>query len=338
NFAGDAEDYTAFEDTAAAYAMGEIFIGNNICLIPGFRFEYTTNDYTGTSVSFNEAGEFERLNPNRAIDSYGVFLPGIHLRYRIEKNINLRVSFTRSLARPDYFDKVPYQIINRNDWFVRMGNENLKATKAWNADVMLETYLPTIGVFSVGVFYKYLKDYIYRYYYDADILGAWYKFVQPINGDNAEIWGMELAFLSHFRFLPSPLDGLSFILNYSFTGSEARYPDRKGPKGRLPGQSHDVGNLALSYERGRLSARFGINYHGRYVDAVGETPDLDIFYDDHLQLDCSAGFQISPAIHLFLEINNLTNEPLRYYIGTSSRPIQEEYYKIWGMFGLRIVL
>ncbi|MCJ7682395.1 MAG: TonB-dependent receptor, partial [Candidatus Aminicenantes bacterium] len=126
NFAGDAEDYTAFEDTAAAYAMGEIFIGKNICLVPGFRFEYTANDYTGTSVSFNEAGEFERLNPTRASDSYGVFLPGIHLRYRIEKNINLRVSFTRSLARPDYFDKAPYQIINRNDWFVRMGNENLK--------------------------------------------------------------------------------------------------------------------------------------------------------------------------------------------------------------------
>ncbi|MBU1338011.1 MAG: TonB-dependent receptor [Acidobacteria bacterium] len=338
NFAGDTEDYTAFEDTAAAYAMGEIFIGKSICLIPGFRYEYTANDYTGTSVSFDETGEFERLNSNQSRDSYGVFLPGFHLRYRIEKNINFRVSFTRSLARPDYFDRVPYQLINRNDWQVRMGNENLKPTKAWNADVMLETYLPTIGVFSVGVFYKYLKDYIYSHYYDADILGAWYKFVQPRNGNNAELWGMELAFLSQFRFLPSPLDGLGLILNYSFADSEARYPNRLGPKGRLPGQSHDVGNLVLSYERGRLSARFGINYHGRYVDAVGRTPDLDIFYDDHLQLDCSAGFQISPAIILFLEINNLTNEPLRYFIGTDTRPIQEEYYKIWGMVGLRIVL
>jgi len=32
---------------------------------------------------------------------------------------------------------------------------------------------------------------------------------------------------------------------------------------------------------------------------------------------------------------NLTNAPLRYYEGTWDRPIQEEYYRWWLLFGVK---
>jgi hypothetical protein len=38
---------------------------------------------------------------------------------------------------------------------------------------------------------------------------------------------------------------------------------------------------------------------------------------------------------LTLELVNLTNEPFRRYLGTSNRPVQEEYYSWWGMLGLK---
>jgi hypothetical protein len=45
---------------------------------------------------------------------------------------------------------------------------------------------------------------------------------------------------------------------------------------------------------------------------------------------------MSNRLTLFLEAINLTNEPLRYYEGTSDRTLQEEYYRIWGSVGARI--
>ena len=38
---------------------------------------------------------------------------------------------------------------------------------------------------------------------------------------------------------------------------------------------------------------------------------------------------------VYLELNNLTDEPLIYYQGQQGRPLQVEYYGIRGMLGLK---
>lgn len=38
----------------------------------------------------------------------------------------------------------------------------------------------------------------------------------------------------------------------------------------------------------------------------------------------------------FVDVLNLTNAPLRYYEGVSNRPIQEEYYRWWATFGVKM--
>jgi outer membrane receptor protein involved in Fe transport len=68
---------------------------------------------------------------------------------------------------------------------------------------------------------------------------------------------------------------------------------------------------------------------------VGETEAGDIYYDNHAQLDLAASQRIANGLRLFAEVNNLTNEPLRYYEGVADRPIQEEYYRWWGTFGIK---
>lgn len=78
-----------------------------------------------------------------------------------------------------------------------------------------------------------------------------------------------------------------------------------------------------------------LNFHGKYISEVGEEASGDIYYDDHTQLDLSASQRITKGLRLFVEVNNLTNEPLRYYEGVSDRPIQEEYYRWWGTLGIK---
>jgi hypothetical protein len=50
-------------------------------------------------------------------------------------------SITRSLARPNYFQLAPDQLILEEDREIERGNPDLKLTTAWNADVMYERYL-----------------------------------------------------------------------------------------------------------------------------------------------------------------------------------------------------
>ncbi|MPY87023.1 MAG: hypothetical protein GEU99_03795 [Luteitalea sp.] len=59
-------------------------------------------------------------------------------------------------------------------------------------------------------------------------------------------------------------------------------------------------------------------------------------YDDHTQLDVNVSQRLTHNMRLYGDVLDLTNAPLRYYVGTPSRPIQEEYYRWWAMFGLRV--
>ena len=104
----------------------------------------------------------------------------------------------------------------------------------------------------------------------------------------------------------------------------------------LPGQSSHVGNLAVSYEKAGFSFRTAWNFHGGYVDTVGEAEADDVYYDDHVQVDINASQRLTKNIRVYADFLNLTNAPLRYYQGTWDRPIQEEYYRWWMMFGAKV--
>jgi hypothetical protein len=41
-------------------------------------------------------------------------------------------------------------------------------------------------------------------------------------------------------------------------------------------------------------------------------------------------------IRAYADFMNLTNAPLRYYLGAPNRPIQEEYYQWWTTFGVKL--
>ena len=114
------------------------------------------------------------------------------------------------------------------------------------------------------------------------------------------------------------------------------FPDREGEDATLPGQSAHLGNLALWYEKYGFSAKASWNFHGKYIDSVGETAAEDVYYDNHTQLDVSLSQRVTRQMRVYADFLNLTNAPLRYYLGVPNRPIQEEYYRWWAMFGVKM--
>lgn len=327
-------NYDAAEKILAAYAQTKLILGN-IMILGGLRFEKTDLEYTGNKVTFDENGDLLPVTSVTEDNNYSNLFPMVHLKYSLNEDTNIRAAWTNSIARPNYYSLVPYAIINREDQEMERGNSALKPTLAMNLDFMFEHYIRPLGIISGGIFYKNLNDFIYPEV--TKISGGTYdgyEVEQVVNGESATLFGFEINMQKQLTSLPGALSGLGIYANYTYTDSKAKFPNRDEDM-TLPGQATHVANFAVSYDRGGFSGRISLNYHGKYIDEVAESTDWDEYYDNHTQLDISFSQKIMENISFFGELINLTNSPLRYYYGVTTRPKQQEYYKWWSHFGLK---
>lgn len=336
NHARDAEDSTTGERVSAAYAMAELYLGQKLLVLPGIRVEHLSADYVASEVLLSPAGAWLATNPISGASSNTQVLPGFLVKYAATRNTNLRAAVTRTMARPNYINQIPNRQLDDQANTLSLGNPALRPTLSWNGDLMLEHYLKPIGLISAGLFYKRLNDYIYSFTTTQTINNEQFTVNQPQNGESATVHGVELAAQSQLSFLPSPLNGVGVYLNYTFTDSSAVFPGRTGEKATLPGQSRHVGNLSLSYDKSGFSGRVAVNFHGSYIDAVAASTGLDRFYDTHKQVDLSLSQRVTRTIRVYFNALNLTDAPLRYFQGTPDRPLQEEHYRWWADFGVKV--
>ena len=326
----DLADYDTSEDTIAVYGMAELYLNGRATLIGGLRYEATDNDFSAFQLIFDEEGDPEGLTPVSGSNDYSILMPNLQIVWEVAPLTNVRAAITRSLARPDFADLAPFELILREDSELERGNPELDPTRSWNLDVLFERYLEPLGLVSGGFFYKDIDDGIFTFVTEEIRNGQDFEVTQPRNGDSAEIRGFEVAFQKLWDF------GLGVYANYTFTDSEANFPDR--PDTTFPGQADNTGNLALSFEKERFSVRLSVNYHDVYLEEVGSSPASDIFVDEHTQIDLSGQVRINDRFAVLFEAINLDDEPFRRFIGTSDRPVQEEYYSYWWLVGLRVDL
>ena len=330
------ETWEADEDVKAFYGMTNLTF-NKFTLLAGARVEITNTTYQGWEgdLALVEDGEAEMQEVVGGND-YTNVLPMVHLRYDVNDKLIARAAFTKSLARPDYVHLVPFQ--KYDDGELEQGNPGLLPTVSTNFDVMVEYYIGELGILSGGFFTKTMSDYIYNKVDKPEDMMFGDKEVEeviyPLNGKDATLSGIELQWFQALKFLPAPFDGLGIYLNYTNTTSEAQYEDRDATT--LPGQANHIGNIGLSYEKSRFSAKIAANFHGEYIDEVGDDEDGDIYYSDHLQLDMSASYNIKNNIKLYADVTNITDAPLLYYEGDPAFPIQREIYSFGVRAGLRI--
>lgn len=333
-----AANFTATEIITGGYVMLNQNIGTDFSFIAGLRLENTAIDYTGAQYDI----ENETVNQVSAEQSYLNILPSILTRYQHNMNWVTKASITTSLARPNYYDLVPYQIINLEDNEIAVGNPDLKPTTAINFDLIQEIYFEQVGMVSLGGFYKILDNYIFNQVSrDVTVGGNTYDiYERPENGEGAQIYGAEIAFQRKFDFLPSFLKDFGLFFNYTLTqsaldgtlpGAEER-AEENAEYGftdddiQLAGTANHMLNASLFYEDEDFSSRLSLNYTSDYVDEYGSSAFFDRYYDEQLFLDFNASYRIIPTLRVFLEANNLTNQPLYYYQGVAGRLMQAEYY------------
>ncbi|QEC40624.1 TonB-dependent receptor [Pseudobacter ginsenosidimutans] len=341
-------NYKAKELITAGFLMLKQDITEKFSVNLGIRVEHTNIDYTGNIIEDEDV--FKGQAPEK--NSYTDVLPNINLKYRFSNYFVMKAAWTNTLARPKYFDLVPYFNVKPGDNEIEAGNPTLEPVKSSNLDLMAEYYFKTVGIVSAGVFYKKLDGFFYTYidnnftsekfaraYPDLTnpiAPGDNYTFIQRRNGDGADVYGFEVAVQRQLDFLPGFWKGFGVYFNYTYTHSKAKsIYDAEGTLVRnnvkLPGAAPNIFNASLSYETKRFSARLSANYTSSYVDDsddAGYNADsfYDRFYDKQFFLDANASYAITPKWRIFAEANNLTNQPLRYYQGEKNRTAQVEYY------------
>jgi TonB-dependent receptor len=327
-----AANYEASESIYAGYMMWDRDFGNGFSLIAGVRVEQTGIDYSG--FEFDEDTDAVTPTPTRS-DDYTNVLPGLHLRYETTGGTVVRAAWTNTISRPNYYDLVPYRVISNDDLTLETGNPDLDPTTAMNFDLMVDRYLPGVGLVSAGAFYKDINSFIFTYSQrnavDPVTGTTFNQITQPLNGSNADLFGLEVAFQRQLDFLPGMLSGLGLYTNYTFTESSIdglNVDGRESEDLPLPGSAKHTTNFSLSYDYGRVGLRGSVNYASSFIDPgeIGDSAFFDRYYDNRTDVDLNGTFAVSDQFRIFFEANNLTNQPLRYYQGISTRMMQEEFY------------
>ena len=213
-----------------------------------------------------------------------------------------------------------------------------------NFDIMGEHYFESVGILSGGLFYKNINDFIYTYISEApdnsiaeDTEG--FDVFQPLNGDSATIFGAEFAFQRQLDFLPGFARNFSLYVNYTYLSSSADGIRNEDGDERtdidLPNTAPNLFNASLGYADKKLSARLSLNYSDSYIDEIGGSDFEDRHYDEQLFLDFNASYNITNNLSLYTSLNNITNQPLRFFQGESQRTQQAEYYGQSLTFGLK---
>ncbi|MFD0701796.1 TonB-dependent receptor [Myroides pelagicus] len=348
-----AQNYKAKESIYAAYIRWDQDFTANLSMILGARIEHTRIDYTGNHI----LDENDLIGEVNNTNDYTNVMPSVTFKYQTDNDWIYRAAFTTALARPNYYALAPYISVVSQDTEIEAGNPDLKATYAYNFDLMAEKYFQSVGMFSFGVFYKNLNDFIYTYRTDSfttenfDGLfanqvnpipaGEQWKFKQQRNGDQVNLYGFEVAFQRQLDFLPGKFwKGMGIYVNYTYTHTQAKGITNGDGEIRenmeLPGAAPHMLNGSLSWENDKFSARISANYSSDYIDELGGSDFEDSFYDKQFFLDANASYKVTKYLSIFAEANNLTNQPLRYYQGVSNRVKQMEYYQPKFTLGVKV--
>jgi TonB-dependent receptor len=334
-------DYEVQEDVTAGYMMGSVDVGA-ATIVGGVRVERTEVDFTAYDVTFVD-GDIDGTPPQvRGSKSYTNWLPGVQARWALQEDLILRAAWTNTIGRPSYEQNVPFRIfeIEEDDPGVfegelEAGNADLDPLESMNYDASVEWYLEPAGILSGGIFYKDIDNPIFNRVQtleDTEFEGRFYselQITQPQNARSGNILGIELNYQQQFSMLPGLLRGLGVSLSYTWTDSEAEVFDRDE---KVPFflQSEHIGNAAVYYEFAGLELRLAYAYRSEYLDSIGDDESQDLYVDDHGQLDFKVRYAFTDSIDGFLQMQNLTEEPLVYFSGNDSRLAEYEFYS-WSM-------
>lgn len=299
-------NYNSKERIGGTYAMATINWAQ-LEIVGGLRAEHTNQIYTMLQ-KFDDMG---RLGEQ----SYWDYLPSLAVKYQLNKQMDFRASYYKSINRPGFYEIVPYQIDGED--YIEKGNPTLKRARIHNADLRFEWFPSATEQVLVGAFYKYLKDPIETSFTS----GTNGNFYQPQNLGNARNVGFEIDVVKYIRHF-------GVKANYTYTHSEITTKKRRfisksevemvDQSRPLVNQAAHTANVSLLYkdtEHG-WNAQLASAYTGKRLVLVSPYKDADEWERGRFTLDLSLEKNFKCGLSFFAKANNLTDAKVKRYLKT----------------------
>ena len=315
--------YESSGQTFAGYISSELILSDKWKSTIGLRFENYLVKYTGENI------EAIKFNNEKLIDTKDLY-PSLNVIRTINDDRNLRISYSKTTARPTFKEISAAQIYDPITERYFVGNPDVNPTYINNFDLRYESYSDGNQIFAISTFYKQFIDPIEITAFDAN---------QPSvfivrNNEEASVYGIELEYRKDI--LNNDNHKFSLNLNTSViqsiqTMSDAEYqgrlisnPDKEIDDSReLQGQSPYLINLGLVYNLFEKNIEIGSYYNvqGKTLEVVGigNLPDVYTLPFHNLNLNISKSFGKNLDQSLTFKAENLLN---------SKRESEYDYYNI----------
>ena len=309
----DPLNYDATEKIAAGYLMQRLTL-NKLQFIAGVRAEYTNQGY---NLKFTTEGA-----RNEGNQEYVDILPSFNLKYLIHKDANLRLSYSKAINRPSFFEIVPYSMIYED--YKERGNPDLMHTKADNLDLRYEFFPGPTEQYMAGFFYKKIIDPI-----EFGMMNGFGQdvFYMPMNFGDANNYGVELDIIKYFSWF-------GIKANYTYTNSDitttkikiipnpdpnaetnilTEYVNQTRP---LFGQAENVANFSLLFKdkHNGWDGQLAFAYTGNRLCIVSRYIDEDSWQAAYISLDASIEKRFRSGLSVFAKASNLLNSPMIQYV------------------------
>lgn len=304
DFTDPRNNYDGEQTVGAGYLMAEFPVPGlpALTVIGGARVEYT-------DMSIETLGE----EPRRGAFSETDLLPSANLKWALRDNMNLRLAYGRTIARPTFREFAPFESFQFVGDYIERGNPDLQRTRVDNFDLRWEWFVQPGELLSAGVFYKNFTDPIER---TIDPEAAANQEITYLNRSSARVYGVELEVRKGLGGLAAWLQHVQVGGNLTLTESQVSRPDEVLQAIRafdvsaddtrpLQGQSPYILNLNAGYENPNSGTRINVffNRFGDRLDTVTRN-GVDLYEQGRNMLSVNVSQQLLGGVTAKVSVEN----------------------------------
>jgi TonB-dependent receptor len=306
------DTYKASSRLNSAFAMFDQRLFSRFRAVYGVRMER----YNQKLNTLGQAGE-----PVTVDTTFTDFLPSMNFTYELNEKTNLRLSGSKTLARPEFRELAPFAFYDFNLNTVVAGRPTLSRTTIQNYDFRYE-YFPGEGqLISASLFYKKFDnaiEMVYEYLGSDATLGY-------TSDAKAKNYGFEVELRKNFDFVDK-LAGTTWAKKFTFTTNYARIFSEvqldKAVAGKygtrpLQGQSPYILNSSIQFydPKSEFSVALFVNRIGRRIYIAREKNGLvpDMWENPRTVVDLNITKKFYKKFEAKLAISDIFAQDLVFY-------------------------
>ncbi len=252
-------DYDGRNTIAAGYAAVNVPLGA-FNVYAGVRYEFSRMRL------IRNTRDYEKSPLGKNYDGSGLF-PSVNATWKFAGKHQLRVSYGRSVNRPEFREVSPSSFYDFDLGSFVQGNTQLKSCYINNVDLRYEWYPSAGDQISLAAFYK---DFDSPIEWTYTVTGGTDLVYSYENARRAHSYGLELDIRKSLAFIG--LKNFSLVFNGSLIKSKVKFEEGSRQSDRpMQGQSPYLVNMGVFYDDGLWNASVLYNRIGKRLIGVGRS-------------------------------------------------------------------